>query len=173
MTDNVKQHSRATNLDSFDIKILSELGCNANVTAVELSEKVHLSRTAVVRRIKNLQKSGIIDGTRTLANYEKLGFSIRAFVLVKAVSRVSHELRIRLLERPEVLSASAIVGDGLLMLDVIAIDSNHLHRFLAWLQDYGDSETSLVLRKHDSTIGLRERIDQVQQFLAMPDDRFK
>jgi len=160
-------------VDSYDLAILTALEQDSGLTSKELSAKVHLSRTAVVRRINNLRDRGLIGVARSEVDLEKLGFGIQAYVHVVSPSRTSFDLLDRLLERPEVLSVSVIIGDGIMIVEIAARNKTHLHRFLSWLKDYGDSTTHLVLKNHRSRIQLRDRLRMVDKFLATPDERFE
>lgn len=162
-----------SNVDSYDLAILTALEENSGLTSRELSSKVHLSRTAVARRINNLRDRGLISVARSEVDLEKLGFGIHAFVHVVSPSRTSFDLLDRLLERPEVLSVSVIIGDGIMIVEIATRNKTHLHRFLSWLKDYGDSTTHLVLKSHRSPIKLRDRLQMVEKFLATPDARFE
>jgi len=158
-------------VDNYDLAILTALAADSAITASELSKSVHLSRTAVVRRIRSLEERGYLNGSRADVDYAKLGFVVRASVFVRAPSKGSFELKDLLLERPEVLSLSVVIGDFLMHLDVIAVSTKHLHRFLTWLQESADSETHVVLQRHRSSIPLNERLRRVNDFLALQDER--
>ena len=161
-----------SNVDSYDLAILSALAEDSSLTSKELSAKVHLSRTAVARRIKSLRDRGLVSVARSDVNFEELGFGIHAFVHVVSPSKTSFDLLERLLERPEVLSVSVIIGEGIMLVEAVAKHKTHLHRFLTWLQDYGDSTTHLILKKHRSRISLRDRLRLAEQVLDVPDPRF-
>lgn len=49
-------------MDNFDQKIVQELQRNGRITNAELAEKVGLSQSACLRRMKNLEYSGVIRG---------------------------------------------------------------------------------------------------------------
>ena len=53
-------------IDSTDLKILSLLQENARISFSSIAAEVHLSTTAVTRRIELMQERGIIRGFRTL-----------------------------------------------------------------------------------------------------------
>ena len=170
----VKKTSRrvqAVDLDTYDLAILEALAEDAGQTTQELSSRVHLSRTAVARRVRNLRDRGVLGGFRAEVDFEKLGFAVRAHVYLSEPKANSFELLERVLERPEVLSASVMVGDKLIMIDSIAADMRHLHRFLTWLEDHGGTETTVVLRRHRSSIPLRKRLERVDRILETTDDR--
>jgi DNA-binding Lrp family transcriptional regulator len=168
MPDNKKP----AEIDSYDLTILGALSENAELTSVELSKLVHLSRTAVTRRITSLRDRGILSAARCEIDYEKLGFAIRALVSISTPPTVdSWTLLDRLLARPEVIEASMVLGDELLVAEVIAIDTSQLHDFLTWIHDIGYSETRVVLKKHKSPIDFRARMRMVGEQRENPDPR--
>jgi len=61
-------------LDDVNRKILFELSKNSRLTVVEISEKVRLSADAVAKRIKLLEKSGVIQGYNIVPNEENYSF---------------------------------------------------------------------------------------------------
>ncbi|MFA5857355.1 MAG: Lrp/AsnC family transcriptional regulator [Candidatus Pacearchaeota archaeon] len=61
-------------LDLKDKKILFELDRNCRESYNSIARKVGLSKTAVVNRVSNMEKEGIIKGYSAVINYAKLGF---------------------------------------------------------------------------------------------------
>ncbi|MEM8815122.1 MAG: Lrp/AsnC family transcriptional regulator [Pseudomonadota bacterium] len=161
----------AGDIDNYDMAILAALSDNAELTTIELSKLVHLSRTAVSRRITSLRDRGVLTPARYDVHYEKLGFAIRAFVSISAPDVDSFEVLDRLLEKPEVLNVSVVLGDELLVVEIVAVDTAHLHQFLTWVQDTGHSETKVILKKHRSPIDFKTRMKMVENVLANPDPR--
>lgn len=154
----VSSNKKNNDLDRYDVAILSALASNTRLTTVELASMVHLSRTAVSRRIASLKRANVLNADADVLNYETLGFKVRAVVEVNAPSRMAENLRKELLVKPEVLTVSIIAGDGLLCLDVIAIDTDHLHSFVRSLQDSGDTSTKIVFAEDKSQLTLIERM---------------
>ena len=154
----VSSNKRNNYLDRYDVAILSALATNTRLTTVELATMVHLSRTAVSRRITSLKRAGVLNEDAEVLNYESLGFHVRAHVEVSAPSRTAESLRRELLLKPEVLAVSVIAGDGLLCLDVIAIDTDHLHSFVRGLQNSGDTVTKIIFAEDKSQLTLIERM---------------
>ena len=149
---------RRAGLDRYDVAILSALSTNTRLTTVELASKVHLSRTAVSRRIAALRQMKVLNESADVLNYETMGFKVRANVEIAMNGRSSALVKPKLLERPEVLSVSVMAGDGLLSLDVIAIDMDHLHKFIGAIQDSGETTTKIVFAEEKSNLTLLERM---------------
>ena len=154
----VSSNKKNSDLDRYDVAILSALASNTRLTTVELASMVHLSRTAVSRRIASLKRANVLNADADVLNYESLGFNVRALVEVNAPSRMAETLRKELLVQPEVLTVAIIAGDGLLCLDVIAINTDHLHSFVRSLQDRGDTATKIIFAEDKSQLTLIERM---------------
>ena len=61
------------NLDSTDLRILHQLQQDGRISNQELAEKVALSPSACLRRLRLLESEGIITGYRAVLNAERLG----------------------------------------------------------------------------------------------------
>lgn len=149
---------RRASLDKYDLAILSALSANTRLTTVELASKVHLSRTAVSRRIAALKRMKVLNDAADVLNYELMGFKVRANVEIATNGRATSIIKPKLLECPEVLSVSVIAGDGLLCLDVIAVDMHHLHSFVSSLQEDGETTTKVLFAEEKSHLSLVERM---------------
>lgn len=159
----VNQKKRRVDLDKYDVAILSALATDARLTTVELAEKVHLSRTAVSRRISAMKRAQVLNKAAEVLNYELLGFDVHAVVEIKVRSQMAESLREQLLVQPEVLAVVVVAGCGLLCLDVIAVDMNHLHSFIHSLQSSGDTSTKIVYAKDKSPLTLLERMRMLNE----------
>jgi DNA-binding Lrp family transcriptional regulator len=69
-------------LDRIDIRILYELQKNGRISNVDLSERVHLSPSPCLARVKKLQSAGYIEGYSALINVAKLGETVTVFTEV-------------------------------------------------------------------------------------------
>lgn len=150
-------------LDKYDLAILSALSLNTRLTTVDLARRVHLSRTAVSRRITTLKRMHVLNDSADVLNYESIGFKVRATVEIATNGRASSVIKPKLLQRPEVLSVSIMAGDGLLSLDVIAFDMDHLHGFISSLQHDGDTSTKVIFAEEKSQLTLAERMRRLRE----------
>ena len=60
-------------LDAIDRQILAELQADGRLSNVQLAERVHLSPSACLRRVKQLEDSAVIGGYVALLNAKALG----------------------------------------------------------------------------------------------------
>ncbi len=69
-------------LDRIDRKILSHMQKDARITNLELAEKIGLSPTPCLRRVKRLEESGIISSHITILDQNLLGLTITAMISI-------------------------------------------------------------------------------------------
>lgn len=150
-------------LDKYDVAILSALSINTRLTTVELAQKVHLSRTAVSRRIASLKRMNVLNDSADVLNYESMGFKVRASVEISAPGQATTSIKPKLLQCPEVLSVAVMAGDGLLCLDVIAVDMDHLHSFIHSVQVNGNTTTKVIFAEEKSQLTLVERMRKLSE----------
>ncbi|MEO1247662.1 MAG: Lrp/AsnC family transcriptional regulator [Pseudomonadota bacterium] len=86
MTENRK-------LDDKDHEILRQLREDAWRTHAELGEAVHLSASAVQRRVKRLRRDGVIVGAKVTVNESMLGRGLRVYLLLELNDDSSASLR--------------------------------------------------------------------------------
>ena len=77
-------------LDTKSINILHALSEDGRISNVELAKKVGLSPSACLRRVQDLEASGIISGYRAVLNPGKLG---RGFIAYVTVGMSDHSMR--------------------------------------------------------------------------------
>jgi DNA-binding Lrp family transcriptional regulator len=68
--------------DEISSRILRELSRNGRLTNLDLADRVGLSPSACLRRVQDLERSGIITGYRALIDSAKTGIGFTAFVTV-------------------------------------------------------------------------------------------
>lgn len=69
-------------LDRLDVRILELLMKDSRIPRLELAEAVNLSSSQCFRRLKRLEKSGIIERYSVVLNNAKAGFDVNALVMV-------------------------------------------------------------------------------------------
>jgi Lrp/AsnC family leucine-responsive transcriptional regulator len=158
-----KQPGHPGDFDPFDIAILSALAVEPRLSAVELSEIVHLSRTAVAKRILSLRDRGAFAENANTLSYSALGFDILAIIEVSVRSGGLDSAKKLILEMPEVLTATVVSGDNSLILDVVAVDMLHFRQFVRGLQDFGITSTKLKFSTEHSRLSLAKRLNEIQK----------
>ena len=121
------------NLDKFDIAILKCLQEDARATNVEIAEKVNLSPSPCLRRIRNLEKSGVLRGYRADIDRKEVGLGLTVFVELKVGrhSRENSEAQQKaLLAIPEIVSCFLISGTADFLAEVVVEDLSAYERLL-------------------------------------------
>ncbi len=100
-------------LDHIDHKILKYLQENARITNADLAEKVGLSPTPCLRRLRRLETDGIIRGYHTEVNREALGINVTVIILVKLEREddvTLREFEASIQQRTEVMECYLVTG---------------------------------------------------------------
>ena len=79
-------------LDDIDRGIVRALQDDGRLTIQELSERVGLSPSPVLRRVRNLEAAGVIRGYAALIDEAALGFGVSVFVSVRLDRQVDEAL---------------------------------------------------------------------------------
>lgn len=69
-------------LDEIDIKILNILQAKARIPNVEVARQVGMAPSAVLERIRKLEKQGVIDGYEVRLNPRRFERTLVAFITV-------------------------------------------------------------------------------------------
>ncbi len=71
-----------TKLDQINNRILHELIHDGRISNAELAERVGLSPSACLRRVQELERSGVIQGYRAVLDRAALGIGFTAYIAV-------------------------------------------------------------------------------------------
>lgn len=120
-------------LDAIDRNILDVLQQDARISNVELSEKVNLSPSPCLRRVRRLESEGTIRSYVTLLDPAEVGLPVSVFVQVSLERQVDDALENferAIVARPEVMECYLMTGDSDYLLRVVAPDLEAFQRFL-------------------------------------------
>ncbi len=70
------------NIDQINSHILRELSANGRLTNIELADRVGLSPSACLRRVQELERSGVITGYSARLNPVAMGRGFVAYIFV-------------------------------------------------------------------------------------------
>lgn len=121
-------------LDRYDQQILEILQKQGRLSNQELAEAIKLSPSPTLRRVKQLEENGLIDGYVALLNAKKLGLTLMAFIGIsmdKHTPERFEALESTLRQYPEVLECHLITGQAAdYLLKVIVKDMDAYQQFL-------------------------------------------
>lgn len=140
-------------IDGIDRKILSELQNDGRMTNQELSEKVGLSPSPCLRRLKQLESDRIITRYVALADPDRLGLGVAAFVRVRLDQQDDRHLTIfeeAVAQFPEVMECYLMTGDADYQLRILVEDLKAFEDFLRFkltrIEGVSQLTTSFALR---------------------------
>jgi len=141
-------------LDRTDIKILNELQSDANLTNVELADRVNLSPSPCLTRVRKLEQTGIIQKRVTLLNPKVMGLEVNAYIQVTLDKQPHSALESfqEAVERlPEVMECNWMTGECDFLLRVVVRDVDELEwliaRKLSRIEGVSGIRSNLVLKQ--------------------------
>ncbi|MCH8196757.1 MAG: Lrp/AsnC family transcriptional regulator [Proteobacteria bacterium] len=125
-----------TDLDAIDRRILDRLQENGRISNVELANDVGISSSPCWRRVRELEKRGVISGYVALVDAAAVGLPVSVFVQVTLERQIEAALETfeaAVKERPEVMECYLMTGDADYLLRVVVSD---LPTYEAFLKDH-------------------------------------
>ena len=121
-------------LDALDSRILAALQEDGRLSNVELAERVGLSPSPCLRRVKRLEEEGYIAGYKAKVDRRRLGLGMTVFVGVKFDSHRDANAapsRRRCRRLPEVVACHMVSGEADFLLEVVVADLAAYDAFLS------------------------------------------
>ena len=152
-------------IDKLDKAILRRLQANGRETYDVIGEQVGLSPSAVLRRVKRLEESGVIDRYVALVQPETVGLGLTAYLNVRLEKYTETSkrnpmdvFRASVQTWPEVVECAALTGEMDYLLRVVVQDMAHYSRFimdtLLKHPSVQDCKTSFVLDRVKATTAM-------------------
>jgi Lrp/AsnC family leucine-responsive transcriptional regulator len=127
------QKTAPVTLDAIDRRLLALLQENGRLTATELAERVGLTTSPCLRRLRLLEEAGVIRGYTALLDQDKVGLPVSVFVSIKlerqqegALARFEAAVK----DCPEVLECYLMTGPRDYFLRVVVEDLSDYERFI-------------------------------------------
>ena len=120
-------------LDAMDHRILARLQSSGRISNADLARDVGLSASACLRRIRELEESGVIDRYVAVLDQKSVDLAISVFVQVTLERQTEPSLEIfeeRVTARPEVMECYLMTGDADYLLRVVVADVTAYEQFL-------------------------------------------
>ena len=120
--------------DKIDLSILRELQQDSSLTNQDLADRVGLSASPCLRRVKALEEIGVIDRKVTILKKSSLGLKLTAFLQI-SMDRHTPD-RFSVFEEevdvfPEVRNCNLVTGQNCdYLLEVVVEDMEKYHDFL-------------------------------------------
>ncbi|MEJ6792806.1 MAG: Lrp/AsnC ligand binding domain-containing protein [Lacinutrix sp.] len=118
-------------IDGIDKKILRTLMTDARTSVLEIARQVCISGAAIHQRLRKLEKSGLIAGSKFIINPKILGYSTMAFVGIYLDKAISNPDAVKQLKKiPEVLECHYTTGNWSILIKILCKDNAHLMHLL-------------------------------------------
>ncbi len=120
-------------MDEMDFKILRHLQDEPTIAMAQLAEQVGLSHTPCWRRLKRMEKEGIITGQALLLDERKLGLAVNVFADVRL--KMHDEETLEAFERaagehPQIVECFSMSGESDYLMRIIIGSIEDYERFL-------------------------------------------
>src|SRR5258707_14233275 len=133
-------------LDRIDRRILSDLQSNGRMTNVELAERAGISAPPCLRRVRALERAGIIKGYHADLSAEALGYSVSVFALVGLNSQAETDLKAfeaLIAKCDEVRECHMLAGEADFPLKIVAVQWDETQKFLTTRFTSGPHDTQV------------------------------
>ena len=120
-------------MDGKDRQILRELQRDGRLTNAELADRVNLSPSPCLRRVRSLEKAGVIERYVALVDREAAGYPVTAFVqvtLARHDREVVDTFEQRVRETPQILSCHLLTGSSDYLLQIVVAGLDDYETFM-------------------------------------------
>lgn len=152
----MKVINQNVHIDGIDKKILRALMEDARTSVLEIARSVGVSGAAIHQRLRKLEKSGLLAGSKFIVNPKILGYTTMAFVGIFLDKAISNPDAVRQLKKvPEVLECHYTTGNWSILVKILCKDNEHLMHVLN-----KDIQTITGVSRTETFISLDQQIDR-------------
>ena len=127
----MKINSSIVEIDGIDKEILRFLMEDARMPILQIANKIGISGAAIHQRLRKLEQSGVISGSKFTVNNKILGYNTMAFVGIYLDKAARNPEAVRDLKKiPEVLECHYTTGNWSILIKIICRDNEHLMQLL-------------------------------------------
>jgi len=144
------------NIDGIDKAILRALMSDARTPILEIARQVGISGAAIHQRLRKLEKSGLIAGSKFIIDPKVLGYSTMAFVGVYLDKAANNPEAVKQLKKiPEVIECHYTTGHWSIFIKILAKNNEHLMHLLN-----KEIQTISGVSRTETFISLQQQIDR-------------
>ena len=119
------------NLDKLDLQIIAAMMEDAGISYADLGKNLSVSGGTIHVRIKKLQESGIVKGTRLNVELKELGYDITAFVGIYLEKSSLYDTVAKDLKKiPEIVRLNYTTGNYSMFIEIVCRDITQLRHVL-------------------------------------------
>ncbi|MDF0715146.1 Lrp/AsnC ligand binding domain-containing protein [Muricauda sp. 334s03] len=127
----MKNNNNSVKVDGIDKKILRYLMEDARKPILEIARNIGISGAAIHQRLRKLESSGLIAGSKFVINPKVLGYSTMAYIGIYLDKAMTNPRAVKQLEEiPEVLECHYTTGNWSILIKVLCRDNEHLMQVL-------------------------------------------
>jgi Lrp/AsnC family transcriptional regulator for asnA, asnC and gidA len=127
----MKKKNDTVLIDGIDKILLKKLILDARTPILILSKETGISGAAVHKRLKKLEKSGIISGSQIIIDPKSLGYKTLAFIGVYLDKAIRNHQAVKQIEEiPEIIECHYTTGDWSVFIKLLCRDNEHLMHVL-------------------------------------------
>lgn len=143
-------------IDGIDKEILRALMEDARTPILEIARKVGISGAAIHQRLRKLEKSELISGSKFMINPKALGYTTMAFVGIYLDKAMNNPEAVKqLLKIPEVLECHYTTGNWSIFIKILCKDNEHLMHVLN-----KQIQTISGVSRTETFVSLQQQIDR-------------
>lgn len=112
-------------IDDRDRAILRHLQVDGRLTNSDLADRVHLSESACLRRVRALEAAGLITGYTALVDPKAAGYALSVFLTITLNSQSQAALsafEAAAVKTPEIMECYLMTGEADYLIRVVARD---------------------------------------------------
>lgn len=127
----MKTPTNLAKIDGIDKKILRFLMTDARKPVLEIARNIGISGAAIHQRLRKLEASGLLKGSKFIINPKSLGYTTMAYVGIYLDKAMSNPMAVKQLEKiPEILECHYTTGNWSILIKVLCRDNEHLMQVL-------------------------------------------
>lgn len=152
----MKVNNKGIFIDGIDKKILRALMEDARTPILQIAREVGISGAAIHQRLRKLDKSGLIAGSKFIINPKVMGYTTMAFVGIYLDKAVSNPEAVKQLKKiPEVIECHYTTGHWSIFIKVLSKNNEHLMHLL-------NTEVQSIkgVSRTETFISLQQQIDR-------------
>jgi len=143
-------------IDGIDKKILRALMEDARTPILKIAREVGISGAAIHQRLRKLEKSKLLAGSKFIINPKALGYTTMAFVGIFLDKAISNPEAVKQLKRvPEVIECHYTTGNWSIFIKILCKDNEHLMHLLN-----NDIQSIKGVSRTESFVSLQQQIDR-------------
>ena len=152
----MKKINQQIQIDGIDKKILRALMEDARTPILEIARSVGISGAGIHQRLRKLEKSKLISGSKFILDPTILGYNTMAYIGIYLDKAMSNPEAVRQLKKiPEVLECHYTTGNWSIFIKILCKDNQHLMEVLN-----KDIQSITGVSRTETFISLNQQIDR-------------